>query len=103
MAGLHATGDPVRDDLSAAISTQASVRTTAVSAAMLIHATRGAFSERLHDLLIVLAGGGLDDLEAPIARAMAYGATSGCDTLVGLFAALDLAVARSARSPGVAA
>ena len=73
------------------------------SAAALGHATRGAFSERLHDLLAALVRGRLDDLEAPIRRTMAYGATSGSDTLVGLFAALDLAVSRSMRVPGVAA
>jgi hypothetical protein len=103
LAGLQATGDPDRHDLGAAIAVRAPGRTTAVGAAALGHATRGAFSERLHDLLVALARGRLDDLEAPIRRTMAYGATSGSDTLVGLFAALDLAVARSMRVAGVAA
>lgn len=103
LAGLDATGDPARDDLAAAIVAHAPVRTTAAGAATLGHAAGGAFSERLHDLLVALAGGQLDDLEAPIQRVLAYGATSGGDTLVGLVAALDLAVAGSARNPGVAA
>jgi hypothetical protein len=103
LAGLDATGDPDRHAIGAAIAVRAPDRTTAVGAAALEHATRGAFSERLHDLLVALARGRLDDLEAPIRRAMAYGATSGSDTLVGLFGALDLAVARSMRAPGVAA
>lgn len=103
LAGLHATGDPDRHDLGAAIGLRAPGRTTAVGAAALGHATRGAFSERLHDLLAALARGRLDELETPIRRTMAYGATSGSDTLVGLFAALDLAVSRSMRVPGVAA
>jgi hypothetical protein len=98
LAGLDATDDPARFGLAEAIARQAPARTTAVSAASLRHATRGAFSERLHDLLVALARGNLDDLEAPIRRVIAYGSTSGSDTLVGLLAGLDLAVGRSARS-----
>jgi Protein of unknown function (DUF2877) len=97
LAGLDATHDPARFGLAEAIGRQAPARSTAISAASLRHATRGAFSERLHDLLVALARGRLDDLESPIRRAMAYGATSGSDTLVGLLAALDLAAGRSTR------
>jgi hypothetical protein len=103
LAGLDATGDPLAHDLASVIARHAPARTTAVGAAALGHATRGAFSERLHDLLVAIARGRLDDLEAAMKRAMAYGATSGSDTLVGLFGALDLAVARSSRLAGAAA
>jgi len=103
LAGLDATGDPARRDLAAAIAAHAPTRTTAVGAAALGHAAVGAYSERLHDLLAAFAGGRLRDLAAPIERVMTYGATSGSDTLVGLFAALDLVVARSPRMPRVAA
>jgi hypothetical protein len=106
MAGLEATDHAARPALAAAIAKHAPARTTAVGAAALDHATRGAYSERLHDVLVALAGDDrvnrVDDLARPIARAMAYGATSGGDTLVGLFGALDLALARSA-GRGVAA
>jgi hypothetical protein len=103
LAGLDATGHPARPDLAAAIAAQAPDRTTAVGAATLRHAAAGAFSERLHAVLIALAGGRLDGVAAAIGRATAYGATSGSDTLVGVFAALDLEAARWARMPGVAA
>ena len=103
LAGLDAAGDPARDDLATAIASHCPGRTTAVGAAALGHATRGAFSERLHDVLIAIAGNRLADLERTLDRALAYGATSGSDTLVGLLAALDLAVARSARGAEVAA
>jgi hypothetical protein len=103
LAGLDGTGDPARDDLATVIAAFAPARTTAVGAAALEHATRGAFSERLHDVLVAVAGKRIDDLAAAIARAMEYGATSGSDTLVGLLAALDLAAARSRRRAGVAA
>jgi hypothetical protein len=103
LAGLEATDDPAAPELAAEIAAHAPGRTTAVGAATLMHAARGAFAERLHDVLVALASGRIADFAAPIERAMAYGATSGSDTLVGLFAALDLATARSARSPRVAA
>jgi hypothetical protein len=98
LAGMEAAGDPARFGLAEAIGRQAPARTTAISAASLRHAARGAFSERLHDLLLALARGDVAGLETPIRRVMAYGATSGTDTLVGLLAALDLAAGRSARS-----
>jgi hypothetical protein len=103
LAGLEATDHPARPALAAAIALHGPSRTTAIGAAALGHAARGAYAERLHDVLVALAGGRADDLSRTIERAMAYGATSGSDTLVGLFAGLDLAVARSAGRPGVAA
>jgi hypothetical protein len=103
LAGMDATDDPPRHGLAAVIAGHAPLRTTAVGAAVLGHASRGAFAERLHDVLVALARGRLDELAGPIERAMAYGATSGSDTLVGLFAALDVALARSKRRPGAVA
>ncbi len=103
LAGLEATDDPVRQGLAATIAAHAEIRTTAVAAAALGHAASGAFVERLHDVLVAVGRGRLDGLEPAIERAMAYGSTSGGDTLVGLFCALDLALARSTRAPAVAA
>jgi hypothetical protein len=57
-------------------------------------------------VLVALAIGRPDGLGTTITRAMAYGATSGSDTLVGLFGALDIAAlarARRARGSMVAA
>jgi len=103
LAGMEATDDPPRHGLAAVIAGHAPLRTTAIGAAALGQASRGAFAERLHDVLVALARGRLDQLAVPIERAMTYGATSGSDTLVGLFAALDVAIARSQRRPGAAA
>ena len=103
LAGMEATDDPPRHGLAAVIAGHAPLRTTAIGAAALGQASRGAFAERLHDVLVALARGRPDQLAAPIERAMTYGATSGSDTLVGLFAALDVAIARSQRRPGAAA
>ncbi len=102
LAGMEATDDPPRHGLAAVIAGHAPLRTTAIGAAALGQASRGAFAERLHDVLVALARGRPDQLAAPIERAMTYGATSGSDTLVGLFAALDVALARSKRRPGAA-
>lgn len=103
LAGLDATNDPVRYALATAIAAHADLRTTTIGAAALHHAAAGAFAERLHDVLIAMAIGGLDDLARAIERATAYGSTSGGDTLVGLFAALDLVLARSSNAPELAA
>jgi hypothetical protein len=106
LAGLEATGHPAHPPIAAAIAASAARRTTAIGAAMLAHAARGAYAERLHDVLVALAIGRPDGLGTTITRAMAYGATSGSDTLVGLFGALDIAVlarARRARGSRVAA
>ena len=103
LAGFAAMGDPVGIELGAAIAAHAPVRTTAVGASALAHAARGAFAERLHDVLIALARGRIADLATAIERAAAYGATSGSDTLVGLFEGIDVALARRARRLSVAA
>ncbi len=103
LAGFAAMGDPCGIELGAAIAAQAPTRTTTVGATALAHAAHGAFAERLHDVLIALAGGRFADLATSIERATAYGATSGSDTLVGLFEAIDMAVARQARRTIVAA
>jgi hypothetical protein len=90
LAGLEATDDPRRHALAAAIVREAPGRTTEFGAALLEHACRGEFSQRLHDVLIAVAAGDSVGLRYAIARATAYGATSGADTLAGLFFALEL-------------
>jgi len=103
LAGFAALGDPVGIELGDAVAEHASVRTTAIGASALAHASRGAFAERLHDVLVALAGGRFADLATSIDRSTAYGATSGSDTLVGLFEGIDTAVARRGAGTSVAA
>jgi hypothetical protein len=96
LAGLEATDNGMRRALAVAIAQAAPGRTTSFGAALLEHACRREFSQRLHDVLIAVAGRDHPELRHAIDRAMAYGATSGADTLAGLFLALDVAAAGTA-------
>jgi hypothetical protein len=97
LAGLEAAGHPAVPALASAVAHAAPGRTTAIGASCLAHAARGHYAERLQDVLIAMATGADDDVLArAIDRAMAYGATSGADTLVGLFAGIGMPSAGSA-------
>jgi uncharacterized protein DUF2877 len=65
-------------------------RTTAVAATLLRHAAAGEFAERLHSLLAALLGSDDDAIPAAIDRAVAWGATSGSDCLLGVLIGLDV-------------
>jgi Protein of unknown function (DUF2877) len=93
LAALEATGSPMRAALARSIAADAVARTTAIGGSALIHAARGEFAERLHDVLIAIRLDDPETTERAIARATAYGATSGIDTLVGLFLGLEVATA----------
>jgi Protein of unknown function (DUF2877) len=94
LAGLDAIGHPARPVIAAVVAAEAPGRTTAIGASLLRHAAHGAYAERLHDVIVALRPRS-EGLAASIARAMAYGATSGADTLVGLFAGIGLPSAGS--------
>lgn len=103
LAALEATADPLHSSLASAIASGVRGRTTAVGEALIGHAARGEFTERLHDVLVALGNGRPRDLTRSIERAMAYGATSGSDTLVGLFCGLEIAIGRQAGDAEAAA
>lgn len=103
LAGLEATGHPLLAVMATTIASQARGGTTSVGASALRNAARGQFSERLHDVLVAVASPDAAGLPRAIERAMAYGSTSGADTLVGLFAALDAAAAGARREARTAA
>jgi hypothetical protein len=63
----------------------AAPRTTTLSAALLRAAARGECSAAWHDLLAALDTGNDDQLAAAVRRVLAYGHTSGADTLAGFF------------------
>jgi len=67
----------------------ASTRTTAVSTTFLRHAAAGEFSGGLHGLMAALIGPDPSDAATTIERSVAFGATSGTDTLVGVLMGLD--------------
>ncbi len=90
-AALHATGRPSAGFLALAMG-DVEGRTTALAATLLRHAAAGEFAERLHTLLAVLLGSDDDAIPAAIDRAVAWGATSGTDCLLGTLIGLDVAV-----------
>lgn len=96
-AGLHALGRPTAGFLAGALD-DIDERTTTVAATLLRHAARGEFAERIHRLLAELLGS--DDVAIPgaIERAVAWGATSGADCLVGVLCGLDVAAGPAGRS-----
>jgi uncharacterized protein DUF2877 len=65
-------------------------RTTALAATLLCHAAAGEFAERLHSLLAALLGSDDEVIPAAIDRAVAWGATSGTDCLLGVLIGLDV-------------
>lgn len=95
-AALRALGHPAAGFLATALD-DVTERTTVVSAALLRHAARGEFTERIHRLLAALLDE--DDTALPVAieRAVAWGATSGRDCLIGVLAGLDAAAAPDRR------
>jgi Protein of unknown function (DUF2877) len=101
LAGLEATQHPLRAAVATAIA-RAARGTTAFGAALLEHACRGEFSQRLHDVLIAIAAQEPVALRQATDRAMAYGATSGADTLAGLSLGLDVARSRVAATKAAA-
>lgn len=95
-AALHALCHPAAGFLATALE-NVTDRTTAVSATLLRHAARGEFAERLHRLLAALLGEDDAALPGAIERAVDWGATSGMDGLIGVFAGLDAAAAPGRR------
>jgi len=87
-AALAATGDGRAGRLAATWAGQAPRLTGEVAAAFHGHAADGEYAERLHLLLGALLAGAPDGIAAAVARAAAWGATSGIDTLAGVAIAL---------------
>jgi hypothetical protein len=89
-AALHALARPTAGFLVLATS-GVEGRTTALAATLLHHAAGGEFAERLHVLLAALLGSDDEAIPAAIDRAVAWGATSGTDCLLGVLIGLDVA------------
>ncbi len=89
-ATLHVAGHPLAGSVADALH-DLDRRTTTVSAAMLRHAVRGEAPERIHRLLAAALGPTTGSLAEAIRDAIAWGATSGADTLAGVLVALDAA------------
>ena len=79
----------------------APARTTAVSTAFLRHAADGEFAAGLHHLIAALIGPDPTRLASTIERSVAFGATSGTDTLVGVLMGLDALAGMVVDNPAV--
>ena len=88
-AALHALARPSAGFLALAMG-GVEERTTALAATLLRHAGAGEFAERLHILLAALLGSDDEAIPATIDRALAWGATSGTDCLLGVLIGLDV-------------
>lgn len=87
-AALRTLGHPAAGFLARALG-DVDDRTTVVSATLLRHAARGEFTERIGTVLALLLGEAEDAVPEAIARCIAWGATSGSDTLRGILEGLD--------------
>jgi hypothetical protein len=88
-AALHALARPSAGFLALAMG-GVDGRTTALAATLLRHAGAGEFAERLHSLLAALLGADDEAIPAALDRAVAWGATSGTDCLLGVLIGLDV-------------
>ncbi len=95
-AGLHSLGSPTAGFLGGALS-NVDDRTTAVAATLLRHAANGEFAERIHASLGCFLADDGEALPAAIDQAVAWGATSGTDSLLGMLVGLDIASAAHGR------
>lgn len=89
-AALHAIASPTAGFLALAVD-DLEDRTTALAATLLRHAAAGEFAERLHTLVGALIGSADETIEPAIDQAVAWGATSGTDCLLGVLIGLDVA------------
>ncbi len=95
VAALWTLGSPDAGLLADAIVDR-DERTTMVSGTLLQHAAKGEFAERIHELMGALLD--IDDvgIAESIERAVAWGASSGTDCLLGALVGLDLVTETSA-------
>jgi Protein of unknown function (DUF2877) len=88
-AGLAATGHPLASPFAAGMTRALDGLTTSVSEAYLTHAGRLEFAERVHRTALAVLVGPQAELEAAVNEALAWGASSGADLLVGLLVGIQ--------------
>lgn len=96
-AGLAVTEHPLAGAFAAGVARDAAGLTTSVAESYLLHAGRLEFSERIHAAALAILTGPEAELRGAVTAALAWGATSGVDLLVGLLAGIE------ADAPGLAA
>jgi hypothetical protein len=90
--GYRAVSGSLPDGLGSTLRAAVHGRTTDIAVARVYHAVDGRADEAAHRLLAELVGGPGARLDAAVQDLMAYGHTSGADTLVGLMVGLALGV-----------
>jgi hypothetical protein len=96
-AGLGVTAHPLAVDFAAGVARGCAGLTTSVAESYLLHAGRLEFSERVHAAALAVVSGPEADLPNEVTAALAWGASSGADLLVGLLIGIQ------ASAPGLAA
>lgn len=87
-AALRAVGHPLAGPIALHAAARAGA-TTDVARAALEHAARGEYAERLHAVLEAIARGDDAAVRAQVERALAWGASSGADTMLGVLIGLE--------------
>jgi hypothetical protein len=87
-AGLAATDHPLARPFAAGVARDASGLTTSVAQSYLVHAGRLEFSERVQVVARAILSGPEAQLPTEVQRALAWGASSGADLMVGLLAGI---------------
>lgn len=98
--GLRAGLGTLPPELASALLAAVEGRTTDLAEARVRHAVAGRPDEAVHNLLVALLDGPRDRVEPSVRSALAYGHSSGADTLVGLVVGLALSTAPGRRLPG---
>jgi hypothetical protein len=88
-AGLAVTDDPLAALFAAGVARIVDGLTTSVSEAYLRHAGRLEFAERVHRIALAILVGPQAELRPAVAEALAWGASSGADLLVGLLVGIQ--------------
>jgi hypothetical protein len=95
-AGLAVTDHPLARAFASGVADEAAGLTTSVAESYLFHAGRLEFSERVHAAALAVLRGPEAELPSAITTALAWGASSGADLLVGLLVGIQ------ASAPGLA-
>lgn len=88
-AGLAVTDHPLARPFAAAVAHAAEGLTTSVAESYLAHAGRLEFAERVQNAALAILTGSEADVRAAITTALAWGASSGVDLLVGLLVGIQ--------------
>lgn len=89
-AGLAATDHPLARAFAAGVAREAGGLTTSVAESYLMHAGRLEFAERVHAAALAVLSGPQAELRTAVTAALAWGASSGADLMVGLLVGIEV-------------